>query len=173
MISFPVRSHFLLYILRSFRKESLLFCRSSGESVGVGMLYFVPPKIGDTLSKSSMSLSVTWNSFPERRHFFVSIIFSPGGIKVIEELMNYFSITSFAEDFLRTIFRVGTHYFCTTFCTCSFMQFVRISVAHTLFVPLVWMSRWDREVILDIKDEFLFDNLKRSLGYLTFDNTSE
>lgn len=87
--------------------------------------------------------------------------------------MNYFSVTSLAEDFLRTIFRVGAHDFCTTFCTRSLIQFVRISVTHTLFMSLVWMSRRDREVILDIKDELLFDNLERSLGYLTFDNTSE
>ena len=46
-------------------------------------------------------------------------------------------------------------------------------MAHTLFMSLVWMSSRDREVILDIKDEFLFDNLERSPGYLTFDNTSE
>ena len=110
---------------------------------------------------------------PERRHIFVSTIFSPGGIKVIEELMNYFSVTSFAEDFLRTIFRVGTHYFCSTFCTRSLMQFVRISVAHTLFVSLIWMSRRDREVIFDIKYEFLFDNLERSFGYFTFYNSSQ
>lgn len=87
--------------------------------------------------------------------------------------MNYFSVTSLAEDFLRAVFRIGAHYFCTTFCTRSLMQFVRISMAHTLFMSLVWMSRRDRELILDIKDEFLFDNLERSLGYLTFDNTSE
>mgnify|MGYP003489978820 CR=1 FL=1 len=87
--------------------------------------------------------------------------------------MIYFSVTSLAEDFLSTIFSVGTHDFCTTFCTRSLMQFVRISMTHTLFMSLVWMSRRDREVILDIKHEFLFDNLERSLGYLTFDNTSE
>lgn len=87
--------------------------------------------------------------------------------------MNYFSVTGFAEDLLGTIFRVGTHYFRTAFCTHSLMQFVRISMTHTLFMSLVWMSRRDREVILDIKDEFLFDNLERSLGYLTLDNTSE
>lgn len=87
--------------------------------------------------------------------------------------MNYFSVTRFAEDFLRTIFRVGAHDFCTTFCTRSLIQFVRISVAHTLFVSLVWMSRRDREVILDVKYEFLFDNFERFLGYLTFDNASE
>ncbi len=87
--------------------------------------------------------------------------------------MNYFSVTSLAQDFLRAVFRIGTHNCRTTFTTTSLMQFVRISMAHTLSVSLVWMSRRDREVIFDIKDEFLFDNLERSLGYFTFDNTSE
>lgn len=87
--------------------------------------------------------------------------------------MNYFSVTSFTEDFFRAIFRIGTHNCCTTFTAISLMQFVRISMTHALFVSLVRMSRRDREVILDIKHEFLFDNLERSLGYLTFDNTSE
>ncbi len=116
---------------------------------------------------------MTTNSLPESAHVFFSAICSPGGIKVIEELMNYFSVTSLAQDFLRAVFRIGTHNCRTTFITIPLMQFVRISMTHTLFVSLVWMSRRDREVILDIKDEFLFDNLERSLCYLTFDNTSE
>lgn len=87
--------------------------------------------------------------------------------------MNYFSITSFAEDFLRSTLRIGAHNCCTTFAAGSVMEFMRISMAHAIFVPLVWMTSWDREMVLDIKYELLFDNLKWFFGYLTLDNASQ
>lgn len=87
--------------------------------------------------------------------------------------MYYFSVAAFTKDFLRTIFSIGTYNVCTTFSTLPLVKFMRISMAHPIPVALVRMTSWNREMILDIKYEFLFDDFKWFFDYFTFDNTSE
>jgi hypothetical protein len=87
--------------------------------------------------------------------------------------MNYFTITIFAQDFLRAAFRIGAHNCCTTLVTYSVMEFVRVSVAHPIPVTLIRMTSRDGEVILDIEYEFLLDNFKWFFGYFTFNNANQ
>lgn len=42
-------------------------------------------------------------------------------------------------------------------------------MAHAIFVPLVWMLRWEGEMILDIEDELLFNDFEGFFCHLTFD----
>ncbi len=87
--------------------------------------------------------------------------------------MNEFEIAFFTDNLFRPVCSVGSDDFFSAFCTYSFVECSGISRFEPLDMSLVWMARREREVILDIKCEFLADNFKRFFGYLTLDNTSK
>ena len=46
-------------------------------------------------------------------------------------------------------------------------------MTHAIFVSLIWMSRWQGEMIFYVKHELLFDDLKGPFCYFTFDDASK
>lgn len=73
--------------------------------------------------------------------------------------MNEFEITGFADN-ISCCWFVGRLYVCFTIITFSFMKSLSISQIISFSVSLIWVFCRERNSILDIKGELLFDNFK-------------
>ena len=73
--------------------------------------------------------------------------------------MNEFEITSLTDN-ISCRWLVGRLYVCFTIITLPFMKSLSISQIISFFMSLVWMFCWERNSILNIKGELLFDNFK-------------
>lgn len=87
--------------------------------------------------------------------------------------MYQLSVACFAKDFLRTAFRVRGHDFESTFTAGALCQMPGIPVAHAVFVPLIRMFGWKRDMVFYVENKFLVDDLEGFFGDLTLDDTRE